>query len=63
LLELVRYIHLNPLRARIVADVKELDTYSYCGHSTVIGKKIRQWQELEYVLSYFGKRIGEARKK
>ena len=63
LLELVRYIHLNPLRARIVADLKELDTYSYCGHSALMGKKKRQWQEVEYVLGYFGKRIGEARKK
>jgi len=45
-----------------VADLKELDTYSYCGHCAVIGKKIRQWQELEYVLSYFGKRIGESSK-
>jgi len=61
--ELVRYIHLNPLRAKIVTDMKELDLYSYCGHSVLMGKERRDWQDIEYVLSFFGKRIGEARKK
>jgi REP element-mobilizing transposase RayT len=60
--ELVRYIHLNPLRAKIVTGLKELDRYSYCGHSALTGKKKRQWQNIEYVLGFFGKRIGEARK-
>jgi REP element-mobilizing transposase RayT len=63
LLELVRYIHLNPLRAKIVIDLKELDNYSYCGHSALMGKRKREWQEIEYVLGYFGTRIGDARKK
>lgn len=61
--ELVRYIHLNPLRAKIVIDLKELDNYSYCGHSALMGKRKREWQEIEYVLGYFGTRIGDARKK
>jgi putative transposase len=60
--ELVRYIHLNPLRAKIVVDLKELDRYSYCGHSALTGKKKRQWQDVEYVLGFFGRRVGEARK-
>jgi putative transposase len=60
--ELVRYIHLNPLRGKVVGDLKELDCYSYCGHSALMGKKKRKWQEVEYVLGYFGKRIGDARK-
>ena len=33
LLELVRYIHLNPLRAGIVKDLRGLNSYPYCGHS------------------------------
>jgi len=60
--ELVRYIHLNPLRAKVVSDMKELNRYSYCGHSALMGKKIREWQDIEYVLGFFGRRIGEARK-
>jgi putative transposase len=63
LLELVRYIHLNPLRAKVVTNLNELDSYFYCGHSALMGKKKREWQEVEYVLRYFGKRAGEARKK
>ncbi|MEA3416437.1 MAG: hypothetical protein U9R02_09840 [Thermodesulfobacteriota bacterium] len=46
LLELVRYIHLNPLRAKIVTDLKDLDRYSYCGHSALMGKKKRQWMRI-----------------
>ena len=51
-----------PLRAKIVTDLKELNRYSYSGHSALLGKKKREWQDIEYVLGFFGKRIGEARK-
>jgi len=60
--ELVRYIHLNPLRAKMVPDLKALDRYPYCGHSALLGEKKREWQDAEYVLGFFGRRIGEARK-
>ena len=60
--ELVRYIHLNPLRAGSVSDLAELDRYTYCGHSALMGKNKRPWQETQYVLGFFGKRIREARK-
>lgn len=36
-LELLRYIHLNPLRAGIVADLEELASYPWCGHQQLIG--------------------------
>ncbi len=39
LLELIRYIHLNPLRAKLVQDLKELDRYPWTGHSAILGKK------------------------
>ena len=60
--ELVRYIHLNPLRAGIVADVDQLNGYPYCGHSALMGRKKRPWQDVEYVLGYFGKTVRKARK-
>ncbi len=63
LLELVRYIHLNPLRAKIVADINELKKYKFCGHHVLMGKANCSWQDSKYVLSYFGKRLGEARKR
>ena len=37
-MELVRYIHLNPLRANLVRNLKELDSYMWSGHSVLIGK-------------------------
>jgi len=61
--ELVRYIHLNPLRAKLASNITELNRYPYCGHSALMGKKERQWQDSKYVLGYFGKRLGEARKR
>ena len=60
--ELIRYIHLNPLRAKIVSDIKELNKYQYSGHSVLIGRKKHAWQDTEYVLSYFGKKVSESRK-
>ncbi len=60
--ELIRYIYLNPLRAKIVSDIKELNKYPYSGHSVLMGRKKHEWQDTEYVLSYFGKRISESRK-
>jgi putative transposase len=41
--ELVRYIHLNPVRAGIMEDLKALNSYLYCGHSALIGKRKRPW--------------------
>jgi len=61
--ELLRYIHLNPLRARIVSSLSELDIYAYSGHSVLLGKKSRPWQNAKYVLSYFGKSFAQARKR
>jgi REP-associated tyrosine transposase len=55
LLELTRYIHLNPLRAGIVKDVKELRRYEWCGHSVIMGVIKRQWQDSDTILAYFGK--------
>ena len=61
--ELVRYIHLNPLRAKVVSDISKLNNYDYCGHGVLVGNKKRGWQDTEYVLSYFGRRVGEAKKR
>jgi len=60
--ELVRYIHLNPLRAKLVENIKVLDKYPYSGHSAVVGKFKRNWQQVDYVLGFFGKKKSDARK-
>ena len=60
--ELVRYIHLNPIRVGIVKTLDELKSFKYCGHSSLMGKIKREWQDNDYVLGYFGKRKSLARK-
>ena len=53
LLELVRYIHLNPLRAANVKDLKALNNYPYCGHSFILGNNTNDWQDIDYILKFF----------
>ncbi len=61
--ELVRYIHLNPLRARLVKDMAALDKYRFAGHSYILGKNENDWQATKAVLTYFGDRQATARKR
>jgi REP element-mobilizing transposase RayT len=60
-LELVRYIHLNPLRAKLVGSVEALDDYPYSGHSTLMGIRPVDWQDTAAVLARFGRRKRKAR--
>lgn len=62
LLELVRYIHLNPVRAKIVKSLKDSDKYRYSGHSALMGKTERKFQDTKYVLRRFGGKVPAARK-
>jgi REP element-mobilizing transposase RayT len=55
LLELVRYIHLNPLRVGMVGDVEELNNYRWTGHSVIMGRVERKWQDVDTILGYFGR--------
>ena len=61
--ELVRYIHLNPLRAKTVSNINELNRYPYCGHSALMGRRKQDWQDTKYVLVYFDRTLNRARKK
>jgi len=63
LLELVRYIHLNPLRAKQVKDFSGLDRYEYSGHSVLSGKRVFKWQDSDYILKFYGKSYASARRK
>ncbi len=54
LLTLVRYIHLNPLRAGLTRTLRELDHYSWSGHKALVGNSESAWQSTEYVLSFYG---------
>lgn len=62
LLALVRYVHLNPLRAGIVGSLEELSSYPWCGHGALMGKAAADFLEADEVLSRFGNVAGEARR-
>jgi putative transposase len=62
LLELVRYIHLNPLRGKLVKDINQLDKYPYCGHSAILGNTNKSWQEIDKILGLFHERRYLARR-
>ena len=58
-MELIRYIHLNPLRAKLVEDLKALDKYPWTGHSAILGwRKNPLIPKLEKEVSSADKRIG-----
>ena len=63
LLELTRYIHLNPLRAGLVRDLAGLDRYPWAGHSALMGRAARPWQAVAEVLGRFAPRGREARQR
>ncbi len=60
LLELVRYIHLNPVRAGLVEE--PLD-YPWSGHRAYLGKEQVPWLSTDWVLSQFDDRLGIARRR
>jgi len=61
LLELVRYIHLNPIRSGLVKTMEELDRYPWSGHSVLMGFCSLESQEVDEVLEYFGSDLSRAR--
>lgn len=60
-LELVRYLHLNPLRAAVVPDLRALAEYPYSGHAALCGTRVAPWQDTATVLQHFGKTKRQAR--
>ena len=53
LLELVRYIHLNPIRSGLVKDLVGLVRYPWCGDGVLMGRCRNPWQNTKEVLVYF----------
>jgi len=63
LLELVRYIHLNPIRAGLVQDLNALEEFPFSGHGVLVGKIENEWQDAQYVLRLFDKKNTGARRR
>jgi putative transposase len=63
LLQLVRYIHLNPLKAHIVTTLEELKSYRYCGHRYLLDSDGLTWQGTKDVLACFATTVAAAKNK
>jgi putative transposase len=61
-LELVAYIHLNPLRAGLVEDLKGLRGYKWCGHNALVRRDVDTFLVREEVLGHFGRHLRGAMK-
>jgi len=59
LLELVRYVHLNPVRAGITAMPEE---HPWSGHHAYVGTVTLPWLTTDWVLTHFSSNIKKARK-
>lgn len=62
LLALVRYVHLNPLRAGLVDTLEDLDQHAWSGHAALVGTRSNDWQETGFVLQQFDHCLPTARR-
>ena len=61
LLELVRYVVLNPVRAGLVRTPAE---YAWSSYAETGGlREVAEWLEVDWTLGHFGDRVGEARRR
>lgn len=59
LLQLIAYLHLNPIRAHMVENPED---YNWSSHRAYLGKETVPWLTSEQVLSRFSSRVQRARK-
>jgi len=59
---LVRYIHLNPVRSALPVTADSLERYQWTGHAVLLGRRKFRAQNTDLVLSQFGRTIREARR-
>lgn len=60
LLALVRYIHLNPVRAKLADEPRQ---YPWSGHPAYLGVEALPWLTTDWVLGRFGKGLAVARRR
>ena len=61
-LTLIRYIHLNPIKAGIISGIDDLNSYLWSSHSALMGNQKIEWLDSEEVLSQFGGNLKSSRK-
>jgi putative transposase len=60
LLELTRYIHLNPLRGGLVEDLPNLKEFPWSAHAVLMERMGRDWQDTDSILSLFDSKLQSA---
>lgn len=60
LLALVRYIHLNPVRAGLV---RAPERYPWSSHRAYLGRESAAWLRTSFVLGFFGRGLAESRRR
>jgi len=55
LLELIRYIHLNPLKAKMIDSLSLLERYRWSGYAGLMGNHVQTRHSCAQVLELFGK--------
>jgi REP element-mobilizing transposase RayT len=53
LLELIRYIHLNPVRSGIVQSLESLPSYPWSGHYEIIASGKLPWEKYPFIQEFF----------
>jgi putative transposase len=59
--ELIRYVHLNPLRAGVVSSIDNLEKYRWSGHRALMGLEDCPWMSLKETLTRFSPHLHRAR--
>jgi len=59
--EVVRYIHLNPVRAQRGISPEDLETYAWTGHAVLLGQRTFSAQDTDFVRALCGATVGTAR--
>lgn len=60
LFTLIKYIHLNPLRAKLVGNLDELKLFPWCGHGALMGNEVYPWHDVDFVSQLFDEDKGVA---
>jgi putative transposase len=62
LLELARYLRLNPVRAGVITTPGALDRYPWTGHSALMATVPRPWKATDTILLQFGRTARRGRR-
>lgn len=54
---------MNPIRAKMVGDLKAFAQYPFCGHGVLAGYYRQSWQDDGYVLAFFADSLSTTRKR